>query len=798
MAAPPLLRIAVLAVLCACALPQCLRADTSRLVVVVHSYDTSSDWTHHISEGFYRGLRSAGVDLDLREEYLDARRDSRPEYLARMRDVLAAKYDRRTPDLVVTSDDPALEFLLTHPDLFAGRPVVFGGVESRRLVEMAPRDRFTGVIEEFHLDYILDTALALRPGSRRVFVVTANTRGGEATRREVARLQAARPALTFRDLSAAALPFDRITAILREETRPDDLVIATPVVRDTTDVAVDGDVSIAAIVEASRAPIFGVAFSETGQGVLAATANTGRAHGQWMARKAALLLQTRASPADIPVEIDSETQLAFAADQLERWGIPESALPSGSLVRNSPVSFYREYRSLILAAIGFIAVQTMIIGGLVLNVRRRRHAERDLSRQAVELATANRDLEAANQLLRREHDARRQTEEHLRQAQKMEAVGRLAGGIAHDFNNLLTVIIGYCSLLLDDRAVALDRREALLQMRRASEQAATLTQNLLAFSRRQVASPVVVDMVAGIQALESMLRRFCGESIGLLLQLDDRTGLVELGEGQLEQIVINLVINARDAMPDGGQLVVATRRDQVDQTPADIPDLNPGAYAVLRVSDTGIGMDAETRSRVFEPFFTTKAAGRGTGLGLATVYGIVTQNGGAITVRSEPGAGADFSVWLPLTTRPLALPAHPLGATDPLRGYTVLLVEDEDDLRRLASLVLRKAGLTVLEAAGGAEALRVAAGHGETIDLLLTDVVMPGLDGFEVARRLHDSRPGLAVAYMSGYADQAREASASAVEDGRLLQKPFTPEELLAHVTRTLAQEADRPGATAG
>jgi signal transduction histidine kinase/ActR/RegA family two-component response regulator len=791
-------RIVVIALLLACALATRAQADASRLVVVLHSYDTSTDWTHHISEGLFRGLRTAGVDLDLREEYLDARRDSRPEYLARIRDVLALKYDRQRPDLVVTSDDPALEFLLTHPDLFAGRPVVFGGVESRDLVAMAPRDRFTGVIEEFHLDYVVDTALALRPEARRVFVVTAHTRGGEAIRAEVARLRASRPALTFRELSAAAMPFDRIAALLREQTQPDDVVIATPVIRDTTDMPIDGDQSVAVIAAASRAPIFGLGFSETGQGVLAATASTGRTHGQWMARKGAMLLQGVARPADIPIEVDSETQLAFEADQLDRWGIEETRLPPGSLVLNRPVSFYREHRSLILGALAFFAVQSLIIGGLVLNVRRRRRAEQGLSRQTLELATANRDLEDANQSLRREHHARRQTEEHLRQAQKMEAVGRLAGGIAHDFNNLLTVIIGYCSLLLDDRAVILDRREALLQMRRASEQAATLTQNLLAFSRRQVASPVVVDMVAGIQALESMLRRFCGENVVLQLQLDDRTGMVELGEGQLEQVVINLVINARDAMPDGGRLVVATRRDQVDEPPADVPDLAPGAYAVLRVSDTGIGMDAETRARVFEPFFTTKAAGRGTGLGLATVYGIVTQNGGAIAVRSEPGQGAAFSVWLPLTTRPLALPAHPLGSPDPLRGYTVLLVEDEDDLRRLASLVLRKAGVTVLEAGGGAEALRVASAHAGTIDLLLTDVVMPGLDGFEVSRRLHESRPGLAVAYMSGYADQALEASSASVDEGILLRKPFTPEELLAHVTRAIVQDKGAHEATAG
>jgi len=791
------LRVALLALFAVCALAPSAAVAQTRLVVVLHSYDTSADWTHDISEGLYTGLVAAGIDVDMREEYLDARRDTRPEYLSRLRDALAVKYDRQRPDLIVTSDDPALEFLLTHRDLFAGVPVVFGGVESKELVALASRDRFTGVVEEFHLDYILDTALSLRPSTRRVFVVSANTRGGEAIRLEVARMRRARPGLSFVDLSGAELPFTEITRRLRDEAHPDDLVIATPVVRDTTETPRDGLESVRVLAAVCRAPFFGVAFSETGQGVLAATASTGVAHGKWMARKAALLLQGR-PPGDVPIDVDAETDLAFEADELDRWGISDSQLPLGSYVLNRPASFYREHRTLILGALGFFAVQSLIIGGLVLNVQRRRRAEQRLSRQALELASANHGLEEANLELRREHEARRKTEDHLRQAQKMEAVGRLAGGIAHDFNNLLTVIIGYCALLLDESLAALDRREALHQIRRASEQAATLTQNLLAFSRRQVASPVVVDVVGVIKGLASMLRRFCGESIELLLELDQHTGTVELGGGQLEQVLINLVINARDAMPAGGRLVVECGHEVVTDPPAGAPDLRPGPYAVLRVSDTGVGMDGATRARVFEPFFTTKIAGRGTGLGLATVYGIVTQHGGAISVASEPGKGAVFSVWLPRSPRPVAplnAAADPAG---PLHGHTILVVEDEDALRLLACLVLRQAGGHVLEANGAAEALRVASAYPGPIDLLLTDLTMPGDDGFTVARHLRRSRPGLAVAYMSGYVEQVLHGSHADTADGTLLRKPFTPEDLLAHVTRAIAEGRAAPAVTAG
>ena len=282
------LRVALLAVLAVCTLTPRVAVASTRLVVVLHSYDTSAEWTHDIGEGLYTGLVAAGIDVDMREEYLDARRDTRPEYQSRLRDALAVKYDRQRPDLIVTSDDPALEFLLTHPGLFTGVPVVFGGVESRDLVALASRDRYTGVIEEFHLDYILDTALTLRPSTRRVFVVSANTRGGEAIRLEVVRMRGARRGLTFVDLSGAELAFDEITRRLRDEVQPDDIVIATPVIRDTTETARDGLESVRALAAVCRAPIFGVAFSETGQGVLAATASTGVAHGRWMARKAAL------------------------------------------------------------------------------------------------------------------------------------------------------------------------------------------------------------------------------------------------------------------------------------------------------------------------------------------------------------------------------------------------------------------------------------------------------------------------------------------------------------------------------
>jgi signal transduction histidine kinase/ActR/RegA family two-component response regulator len=753
------------------------------LVVLLHSYNSSVDWTNDIGDGLLRGLRDGGMNVDLREEYLDARREFRPVYLQHVREALREKYGRTSPAIVVTSDDAALEFLLDDPTLFAGVPVVFGGAENRGLVARAPRHRFTGLIEEFRVGAVVDAITAVRPATRRVFVVTAATNGGLALRGKFAELR--RPGVTFTQLSAADQPLPRLVERLRSETRPDDLVLTTPVVRDVTNQPIDGLESVRSIARASQAPVVGIAFSEVGNGVLATTASTGVTHGLWMARKV-IEVWRGASPQSVAIEIDPETRLAFDALELARWDIAESSLGEAKILNATP-SFLRTYRRAIWGTAAFVVLQSVVIGGLVIAVRQRRRAEQGLAQQARALSDTNREMAAVNASLVHEQQVRQQAEEHLRHAQKMEAVGRLAGGVAHDFNNLLTVIIGYCALLLEETGEHAPHRDALAQIRRASEQAAALTQNLLAFSRKQVRSAVIVDVSSAIAGLAPMVRRFCGERIDLGLDLDTHTGFVELGEGQLEQVLVNLVINARDAMPDGGRLRVSARAATVLDAARPSPSLEPGPYVVIAVSDSGHGMDDETRARIFEPFFTTKEMGHGTGLGLATVYGIVTQHGGAVTVESRPGEGATFTVWLPRTERRPLRDTQVRADVLPAAGQTVLLVEDEAALRELASLILRQAGFVVLEAADGDEATALAARHPGRIDLLLSDVVMPGPDGFEVARRLRASRPDLAVAFMSGYSEPGTDTpgpDAERVEP--LLAKPFMPHDLLTHVRRAL------------
>jgi len=372
---------------------------------------------------------------------------------------------------------------------------------------------------------------------------------------------------------------------------------------------------------------------------------------------------------------------------------------------------------------------------------------------------------------------RKQLEEQFHQAQKMEAVGRLAGGVAHDFNNLLTAILGSADLVLDSLTAGVPEREEVEEIRKAAVRAADLTRQLLAFSRQQVIAPTVLNPNGVVANMDKLLRRLLGEDVELRTVLAPDLAAVKADPSQLEQIVLNLAVNARDAMPNGGKLTIETQNVELDQEYVrGHLSAQPGPYVMLAVSDTGVGMDAATQSRIFEPFFTTKEQGKGTGLGLATTYGIVKQSGGWIWVYSEPGHGTSFKIYLPRVAE-AAAPAAP-SPVPPLsvRGSeTVLLVEDDEMIRKLVQKVLKANGYAVLVAASGRDAERVAEQHEGPIDLLMTDVVMPGLSGREVARRLSAARTGIRVLYLSGYTDDAIVHHGVLDPGVAFLQKPFTP-----------------------
>ncbi len=409
---------------------------------------------------------------------------------------------------------------------------------------------------------------------------------------------------------------------------------------------------------------------------------------------------------------------------------------------------------------------------------------------ADEVADVTRAFERMRNTLKNNESQRQQLEDQLRQAHKMEAVGRLAGGVAHDFNNLLTVIKGHGGLMLDRLQPTDSLHGSASQIAKAADRAASLTRQLLAFSRMQVLQPRVLDLNTLVSEMCSLLKRLVREDISFTFRAGESLGRVKADPGQIEQVIMNLTVNACDAMPQGGKLTVETRNITVDEAFAKTrPPMSAGHYVRLTVEDTGHGMDANTRARIFEPFFTTKEQGKGTGLGLATVYGVVKQSGGCIWVESEPGKGARFEVYLPVVHELEDRPKPERTATAPTnRSEIVLIVEDEDAVRELASEFLKSAGYTVLAARDGREALAVAGRSGEQIHVLVTDVVMPNMRGVELAKHLKALCADLKIVYMSGYLEYDK-ASGDFLEEGFFLQKPFSRDTLVGKVGEALRHD---------
>jgi two-component system cell cycle sensor histidine kinase/response regulator CckA len=405
------------------------------------------------------------------------------------------------------------------------------------------------------------------------------------------------------------------------------------------------------------------------------------------------------------------------------------------------------------------------------------------------------------QAIGRDVTERRRLEDDLRQAQRMEAVGKLAGGVAHDFNNLLTAILGFASLAEAEQKAGSPLHDYLVQIRRSGEQAAALTRQLLAFGRRQMLRPVDLDLNHVVDDTQKMLRRLIGEDVELVVQLAEGLSLVRADRSQVEQVIVNLAVNARDAMPRGGQLTLRTENVVVaPKASPTAPGPTAGHYAALIVEDTGEGIHPAVLGRIFEPFFTTKAFGRGSGLGLATVYGVVKQSKGDIQVRSAPGEGTTFTVLLPAvtgtgtSTEAAAERKHDVeaGATMASAG-SVLIVEDDIGVRKFTAQVLRDAGWTALEAEDSSGALAIASCQPQPIDLLLTDVVLPGINGSELASRVCALRPGLRVLFMSGYAPEEIVASGALPMGEHLIRKPFTPSVLRQRVAQMLKSTIELP-----
>lgn len=453
----------------------------------------------------------------------------------------------------------------------------------------------------------------------------------------------------------------------------------------------------------------------------------------------------------------------YVTANLWKKGLPEGHVP---LSRHMNVPVFKGDRIVLVAGVGNKAED---------------YDEADVRQLTLLMEGVQRILDQ-----RRAEEERKKLQEQLAQASKMEAIGRLAGGIAHDFNNLLTAILGYSEMIQDRPGVPETIRSEIEEIRRAGERAATLTQQLLAFSRKQVIRPRVIDLNAVLQAARGMVEPLIGEYISLVLDLDPDLGHIKADPHQIDQVLLNLTVNGRDAMPDGGTLTIATRNAEFDEQGCPPPpEVAPGPYVVLSVEDTGVGMSAETRAQLFEPFFSTKE-GAGAGLGLATVYGIAKQNGGGVSVHSEPGQGATFNIYLPRTSEAPVAAAAPNTTASPTGDETILLVEDNDMVRDLTRRILVRLGYEVLQADDAESAIRICKGHLGRIDLLLSDVIMPLMNGVELYERVREMRPEVKSLFMSGYAENIVARQGVLPEGTRFIQKPFGTGELANRVRRAL------------
>jgi len=428
--------------------------------------------------------------------------------------------------------------------------------------------------------------------------------------------------------------------------------------------------------------------------------------------------------------------------------------------------------------------------GRTVEYRIRHKDGRWLTLESTASVVRNRDGEVEKLVIvNRDITDRKQLQEQLHRSQKLEAIGRLSGGVAHDFNNILGLIIGYSEALQEHIPPDDPYREAVDEIQNAGKRAAALTQQLLAFSRKQVLEPRNLNLNSIIQDVEKMLRRLVGENIQIELVLSPDTATIKADRSQVEQVILNLVVNARDAMPEGGKLTIETGNWTLDRSTVLVhPYVIPGPYAMLKVTDTGCGMDAELQSHIFEPFFTTKEKGKGTGLGLATAYGVIKQSGGYIWVDSEVGKGTTFRIYLP-EVNPVAeaVPEMKAATKAAAERRTILVVEDERSLRKLTKKTLSDAGHTVFEAEDASEALEFSRKTKSAIDLLLTDIIMPGMSGKKLAEVLVTERPGIGVLYMSGYTDGEIATQGNLEQGTAILRKPFTRDELMRQVENALA-----------
>lgn len=865
-------------------------ANGKKNILNLNSYNNGDLWTDEVVRAVRETLQSQSYEVTLWSEFLDSKRHSEEKLKPLQFDYLQRKFQGIRFDLILATDDNAVDFLIRYRnELFGQVPVIFCGVQNPALISRIPRDSYAGLIERFEIHSLLDVALSLFPEKKNVVILTDNSLTNATYLETFQALEGRYPEIRFRYLNGKILKLSEILNALRR-LPSDAFVICSSFTHDRDGTYYLPRVSAARIADASPVPIFSPSTTELGQGYLAGNRNGGYKHGR-MAGQLAVNVLAGGTLRSIGFIEHSIFEPLFDYHMMERWNIRDSLLPPTATIVNRPpgfADFYHANRLLFWSGIAFILLQTLAIVVLFINILRRQAAERALRTSQAQLQHAQsvaklgyweqnpdtkeivwsrqlysilgldpekdslsfqvlegmihpEDKGRVRQLLRESvltaqtppiefriqtptgevhhfqsqtkrielpngkhrilgtiHDIteRKEMEHQVLHAQRIESLGNLAGGIAHDFNNLLTVINGYTHLLVKTIPEEEASHRFAQEIQRAGERATDLTNQLLVFSHKQVLLMGLLQLNDVLRAKEKFLRSLLGETIELRIHLDPKLPLAMLNQSHMENAILNLVTNAKEAMPSGGVVTLETSNRIISELVSWRNfDLQPGNYVSLTVSDTGRGMDESTQEHLFDPFFTTKGFGKGTGLGLPSVYGIVRLSGGTIQVSSAPNCGTTFRLFFPAKTedtQPEPSTQSPSEGLVSGRQELILLAEDEPQVRNLTSHTLEDLGYQVLTAADGQEALAHMDRLPAPLKLLISDVVMPGLSGPELVETVRKRFPNLPVLFISGYsAGYSLENRLS--ENTDFLAKPFLPAQLAARV-RTLLGNSRNTG----
>jgi PAS domain S-box-containing protein len=856
-------------------------------VLIIHSYHSGLTWTDAIMDGIRDAFVRSDSDIQISAEYLDARRYPKSKLTARIRELLLAKLEGSIPDLVMVSDNNALELVLEQRDrLFPDVPVVFCGINDFNPSMVSKHRGITGVAEDVSIIETVNLVLHLHPDTREIVVVGRTSVAADRHNRDS--FVAAVPGIPSR-LKVSFwddVPGPELRTRL-EKLRSGSVIFINGLITDPTGRQMMYGETTKWISRYSSVPAYSLWDVYLGHGIVGGRLVSGYRQGQMAGQLALQVLGGESADRIPPIAGLDANRHMFDYRQLERFHIPLSRIPGDSIVVNRPDSFYDRYRTLVWATVSVVSALGFLVVLLSIAIVRQRKAERalklsqeflssiienipntifikdardlrfvrhnqaaerllgykredligrndhdffpeeqadffakkdrevlqsgqllDIPEEAVDTSTGRRILHTQKipimdkdgkpayllgisediTELKRAEEEREKLQEQLNQAQKLESVGRLAGGVAHDFNNMLTAILGHAELAMRLCVPSEPIHTSLKAIKESALRSADLVRQLLAFARKQTVAPRVLNVNDTAANMLNMLQRLMGENIELNWVPGQGVWPVRIDPSQLDQLLANLCVNARDAIPGVGRVTIETGNAAFDDTNCALdPGFVPGEYVMLAVSDDGDGIDKNVLDHIFEPFFTTKEPGRGTGLGLSTVYGIVKQNDGFINVYSEPGKGSTFRIYLPRFAGEVGDPAaEGLAEVMKSRGETVLLVEDEATILNVGREMLESLGYKVLTAETPGEALDRAKTYTGDIQLVLTDVVMPEMNGRDLAILLRNIRPGLRCLFASGYTADIIAHQGELDEGVVFIQKPFSIRSLAAKVREAL------------